>query len=330
MDEERYSSDGKIHDSQRLKELQALPLWRKVQITQARIMEWYNSYEGQVYVSFSGGKDSTVLLDLSRRIFPDIEGVFVDTGLEYPAIREFVKTFENITWLKPKMRFDEVVDRYGYPLINKRVALGLYYFRKGSKWAIDSFDGINTKTGEVCKFANDRYGKWKFLTKAPFKISSECCKIMKETPLNEYYKQTKGKPISAIMACESSRRRDGWLKTGCNAFNTQNPMSKPMSFWTENDVLEYITTYKLKYPSVYGDIIKDDKGKYKTTGLTRTGCMFCGFGVHLEENPNRFERMKETYPKMWDYCIRPIEENGLGMGAVLDYINVPYGKEDKD
>ena len=68
----------------------------------------------------------------------------------------------------------------------------------------------------------------------------------------------------------------------------------------------------------------------KTTGLTRTGCMFCGFGVHLEENPNRFERMKETYPKMWDYCIRPVEENGLGMGAVLDYINVPYGKDDKD
>ena len=97
MDEERYSSDGKIYDSQRLKELQALPLWRKIQITQARIMEWYSFYEGQVYISFSGGKDSTVLLNLARRIYPNIEAVFVDTGLEYPEIREFIKTFDNVT-----------------------------------------------------------------------------------------------------------------------------------------------------------------------------------------------------------------------------------------
>ena len=78
--------DDGIHDAKRLKELQALSLERKIQITQTRIMEWYYRYSGKVYVSFSGGKDSTVMLDLARRAFPDIPAVFVNTGLEYPEI----------------------------------------------------------------------------------------------------------------------------------------------------------------------------------------------------------------------------------------------------
>ena len=82
-----------------LKEMQAWSLERKIQVTQTRILEWYMKNGGQVYVSFSGGKDSTILLDLARRIYPDIPAVFVDTGLEYPEIREFVKTIENVTWL---------------------------------------------------------------------------------------------------------------------------------------------------------------------------------------------------------------------------------------
>lgn len=102
MNNDRYSDDNKVHDTQRLKELQALPLERKVLITQSRILEWYNYWNGQVYVSFSGGKDSTVLLHIVRNLFPDVEAVFVDTGLEYPELRAFVKTFDNVTCLKPK------------------------------------------------------------------------------------------------------------------------------------------------------------------------------------------------------------------------------------
>lgn len=335
MDEERYSSDGKIHDSQRLKELQALPLWRKIQITQARIMEWYNYYEGQVYVSFSGGKDSTVLLDLARRIFPDIEAVFVDTGLEYPEIREFIKTFDNVVWLKPEMRFDEVIKNYGYPLISKEISRDVGRTQKNK--------GINTRNGEFTYAYKALNGllengsknpfnkeKWAYLVDAPFKMSNECCNIMKKKPLHKYDKEFHKNPIIGTMTFESMQRKSQWLQTGCNAFDNKNPQSKPMSFWTESDVLEYINTYKIPYVSVYGDIIKDENGKYKTTKLNRTGCIFCGFGCHLEKTPNRFERLKETHPKMWDYCIRPVEENGLGMGKVLDYINVPYGKEDTD
>lgn len=111
-----------IHTKERLKELQALPLERKVQITQSRIIEWYKHYNGQVYVSFSGGKDSTVLLHLVRGLFPDVEAVYVDTGLEYPELRQFVKTFDNVTWIKPEMTFRQVLDKYGYPIISKDVS----------------------------------------------------------------------------------------------------------------------------------------------------------------------------------------------------------------
>ena len=119
-----------VHDAERLKELQALPLERKILITQTRIMEWYKHYKGNVYISFSGGKDSTVLLHLARQIYPDIPAVFSNTGLEYAEIQRFVKTWDNVDIVVPKMRFDEVISTYGYPLIGKEVAEAIYYARR--------------------------------------------------------------------------------------------------------------------------------------------------------------------------------------------------------
>jgi len=112
-----------LHTIQDLKMRQALPLDIKVSMTQQRIREWINEFgvEG-VYVSFSGGKDSTVLLHLVREMYPDVPAVFVDTGLEYPEIREFVRTFDNVEWLKPKMNFKQVIQKYGYPFISKEVS----------------------------------------------------------------------------------------------------------------------------------------------------------------------------------------------------------------
>ena len=119
-----------VHDAQRLKELQALPLERKIQITQTRIIEWYQHYKGQVCVSFSGGKDSTVLLHIARQIYPNIPAVFSNTGLEYPEIQRFVKSFDNVDIVTPSMRFDDVITTYGYPLIGKEVAEAIYYARR--------------------------------------------------------------------------------------------------------------------------------------------------------------------------------------------------------
>lgn len=127
---DRISPDGLIHDSERLKELQALPLHRKVGISIARITEWYQHWKGKVYVAFSGGKDSTVLLYLVRHLFPDVPAVFSNTGLEFPELQKFVKTVPNLKILYPKIRFPDVISKYGYPLISKETAEAIYYARR--------------------------------------------------------------------------------------------------------------------------------------------------------------------------------------------------------
>lgn len=105
-----------------LKQRQGHPLEIKEQLTANRIKAYYERLEGNVYVSFSGGKDSTALLHLVRRIYPNVPAVFVDTGLEYPEIRDFVKTIDNVIWLKPKIPFNQVIEKYGYPVISKETA----------------------------------------------------------------------------------------------------------------------------------------------------------------------------------------------------------------
>ena len=116
---------------QDLQQLQGLPLNLKIRMTKDRIRQWINAYgENGVYVSFSGGKDSTVLLHLVREDYPNVKAVFVDTGLEYPEIRQFVKTFNNVDWLKPKMNFKKVIEKYGYPFFGKEISSTIYGARK--------------------------------------------------------------------------------------------------------------------------------------------------------------------------------------------------------
>lgn len=118
-------------DIETLKSLQAMPLDLKVATTKQRIREWVRKYGTDgVFVSFSGGKDSTVLLHIARQMYPDIKAVFVDTGLEYPEIRQFVKTFDNVEILRPKMSFVDVIKKYGYPIISKEVAECVYGARR--------------------------------------------------------------------------------------------------------------------------------------------------------------------------------------------------------
>lgn len=300
--------------------MQSWSLERKIQVTQTRILEWYTKFEGKVYISFSGGKDSTVLLDLARRMYPNIEAVFLDTGLEYPELRNFVKSIESVRWLKPEMNFKQVINTYGYPLISKEVADNVYRARRGSKNAIDRMNGLNPD-GTLSSFKKGNI-KYKYLLDAPFDISNKCCNVMKKKPAKIYEKETGNKPIIATMACESTFRKTGWLQVGCNAFSKDRPTSQPMSFWTEQDVLQYIKQFNIPYASVYGDIVEDDNGKLYTTLCDRTGCVFCGFGCHLEKPENRFQRLKKTHIKLWEYCMKPVSEGGLGMKDVLEYIGV--------
>lgn len=235
------------HTKGDLQQMQSLPLSAKIQMTKRRIRDWYDFFDGQVYVSFSGGKDSTVLLHIARKLYPDIEAVFVNTGLEYPEIQQFVKTFDNVTILRPKMRFDEVIKTYGYPVISKAVANAIDTYqtkvRNGKPLTgarIEQLLGIyegNRNDGKKSKFDKSKY---KPLLNLDCKISDRCCGIMKKAPLKAWEKQNKKYPIVATMAEESIMREAAWLKTGCNGFDMKRPMSKPMSFWTEQDVYQFI------------------------------------------------------------------------------------------
>lgn len=99
--------------------------------------------------------------------------------------------------------------------------------------------------------------KYKFFLDAPFEISAKCCHIMKKSPVHKYARKTGRKPITAQMASESMLRTQQWLNNGCNGFQMKAPISNPMSFWTEQDVLWYIKIFNIPICSVYGDIVLD-------------------------------------------------------------------------
>ena len=152
------------------------------------------------------------------------------------------------------------------------------------------------------------------------------CDIMKKKPFKIYEKNTGRKGFVGTMAIESQLRKTTYLKHGCNAFDNIRPLSSPLGFWTEQDVLEYLFTYKVPYCDIYGDIVfKDDK--YITTGLNRTGCMFCMYGMSQDlqyGELNRFQKMQHTHPNIYNYCMKSAEKGGLGLKEVLSFMNIPY------
>ena len=297
--------------------LQSLPLDIKIAKSKRRIQEWIDHYgEDGVYISFSGGKDSTVLLDLVRQVNPNIPAVFIDTGLEYPEIKEFVKTKDNIITLRPKMSFKQVIEKYGYPMVSKEQANYLDDIRTGTpKMRIRRLEGDSQGRFKLSK-------KWYYLIDAPFKVSHRCCNVMKKEPAKRYERETKRVPFIGTLAEESTLRQQSYLKTGCNAFNSKRPNSTPLGFWKEQDILEYIYVNKLPINKAYGEIVYTDK--YYTTKCDRTGCVYCGIGVHLEKEPNRYQRLEITHPQLHDYCM-----NKLGLKEVCEYMSIPYTNKEK-
>ena len=321
-----------------LAQMQSLPLEAKIIMTQQRIRQWHEYWDGQVYVSFSGGKDSTVLKHIVDGMYSDVPAVFVNTGLEYPEIQSFVRDIKagkydcfnsDVEILRPEMRFDEVLKTYGYPAISKEVSKKVHDANSAKRngyensYAIRQFNGTYlTKNGKKSQYNVE---KWKFLLDAEFNISHKCCDVMKKKPAKQYGRQSGRKPIIATIASESRLRYQKWIQYGCNAFEKGNPSSQPLSFWTEQDILHYIISHGVPYCTVYGDIVIDEKVNVedviegqlnmidylhchengdllKTTGCDRTGCIFCMFGCHLEKEPNRFQRLKETHPRQYEYC----------------------------
>jgi len=288
---------------------QSLPLDCKVRLATLRIEQWHERFAGKTYVAFSGGKDSTVLLHLVRAMYPDTPAVFFDTGLEFPEIRDFVSTIPNVTWMKPKMTFRSVLSTHGYPVVSKRVARYVNDLVRESPKNTSTCNlrrtGMN-RAGEYCP-SMKLSKKWMYLVGAPFRISDKCCKIMKHQPASLYCKTTGRKAMTGEMASDSRGRAKTYLRHGCNSFDSKTPVSRPLSVWNESDVWEYLKTENVPYSKIYD------------MGYHRTGCAFCAFGAHLEKPPNRFQLMKTTHPKLWEYCMTK-----LGMREVLDFIGVKY------
>lgn len=348
------------HEAWELAQMQSLSLESKIRMTQQRIRAWYDHWNGQVYVSFSGGKDSTVLKHIVDSMYDDVPALFVNTGLEYPEIQKFAMSQKNVVTIRPEMRFDEVLKKYGYPVISKEISKMIKEGRRAREigntdyYAIQKLEGrLKNKSGEKSQYNCEKYA---YILDSPFLVSHQCCDVMKKRPIHRYEKETGRKPFIGTMACESRLRYAQWIKNGCNAFDKKKPSSQPLSFWTEQDILYYIKKYNVPYCSVYGDIVVKQKvdgenvlegqmniidylGCYTeedmltTTGCDRTGCVYCMFGCHLDPSPNRFQRLKETHPRQYQYCIgggemvdgqwQPSKE-GLGLGKVLDYIGVKY------
>lgn len=191
----------------------------------------------------------------------------------------------------------------------------------------------NAKAGDDVLFA-DFMEQWLEIVKSTVSIPTYSSYVnavksiiapyhMKKAPLNKFERQSGRHPITGVLACESKLREQSWIKFGCNGFERQRPLSQPLAFWLEEDILRYLKMTGIPYAPIYGDIVESRKKNgtpiLKTTGVSRSGCMYCMYGVHLEHEPNRFQLMQVTHPQQYDYCI-----NKLGCGAVLDYIGVPY------
>ncbi|MCM1183564.1 MAG: hypothetical protein NC337_09335 [Roseburia sp.] len=196
-----------------------------------------------------------------------------------------------------------------------------------------------------------------------FKVSNACCHYLKEKPCDDWAKENESFPFLGLMASEGGQREEALTDHGCNYYGKTTMRSAPFAPYLRNDILRLALEmdawyhdhtevfeqlyYKQPYsrdqdgnsipyepvksiiPEIYGDIISDDKGNLKTTGAQRTGCSMCGFGIHLEPRPHRFDRLRERNPKEWEFymyqcCTDIVTGERYGWGRVLDYIGVGW------
>ena len=292
----------------------------KLFLARQRIEEWYEYHSGKVYITFSGGKDSTVLADMVWSIYPDVPAMFSNTGLEYPEIVDFVKKKQAegrpIIILRPKITFRESILTDGFPLVSKKVAEMVSRLRKPRTEKNNNTHNLyltGYRKDGVYSPGSKLSNKWVKLISAPFKTTNKCCDTLKKEPFRRFQKETGLKPYTGVMRSEGGGRS---MINTCNSFDGKDPMSRPMLPWSEDDVWEYIKRFNIDYSVIYDDRIVDG---VEVKGESRTGCMFCAFGAHLEKGENRFQRMYYSHPKQWNYCI-----NKLGMAEALDFIGIPY------
>lgn len=333
-----------------LRQRVAWPLDLKLEYFCKIVSQFIIHTRGGAYMSFSGGKDSKVGVDIVDKIydgtfkhitpnwdrlvsFPKPVKLFSNTGLEFPEIVDYVKEHDNVVIVKPKMGFTRVIKEVGVAVGSKMIAemvsrLKGYISNPSDKNAATKRlymqgirkDGTESKGSKLSE-------KWKYLIDAPFNVSGKCCDILKKEPFESYHKETGKHPIVFTTVGEGAIRKTSYFKTGCNTFTDGKEKSRPLSIFTEADIWEYAARFKIRFAEVYYEReipVEQVDGSIKVTKIeaeSRTGCMFCMFGIHLEDKKknNRIQRIAISHPKMHDVII-----NKSGLGEVLKYIKVPY------
>ena len=335
---------------------QKLPYEAKVLYAANRAREFYSHMNGDCFVSV-GGLDSITLLLFLRSILIDVPAVSV-SSLEDKSIQQIHKQL-GVIRLKPVLhengkpwRKVDIIREFGYPVLSKEIAGKISLLQHPSENNATVRHAIIT--GETGEYGGKRTGtrmklsqKWLNLfggpenekegvdyKTAPFLVSDKCCYYLKEKPCDDYAKESGRKPYVGLMASEGGRRQKALMLNGCNYYGKTTIRSAPFAIFNRQDILQLAIDLHVPVPEIYGEIVRDADGTLRTTKAQRTGCSMCGFGIHLEKRPNRFDRLYERNPKEWDFWMNrcDTDENGnpCGWGRVLDYIGVGWRQECDD
>jgi len=331
------------------KQKQSLPYEQKLNHARVRAIEFYEKVTGEghnVHVSV-GGLDSITLLLFLRHIGLDVPAISV-SGIEDKGNQEVHKMIGGIEQIKPYKGKAQVLQELGFPVISKAKANKISYLLQKNAEKQTFIHAIMTgDMGEQGHFQHSEriklQDKWIRLfggnyadmrpdldiREAPnFKVSSRCCYYMKEKPCDDWAKDHDSFPYLGLMASEGGQREMALMKNGCNYYGKHTTRSCPFAIFSRQDLLQLAIDLNVPIPRAYGEIKRNEKGELYTTRAQRTGCSMCGFGIHLESRPHRFDRLREDNLKEWEYWMYRCctDENGekYGWGRVLDFIGVEW------
>ena len=337
---------------ERNKYLNGMSYEDKVKWAEYRIEEWAEICEenGKNYAVSVGGLDSITLLIFVRKVLGDHVRGFSVSSLEDMSIQQIHKKL-GVERIASTMGMTKVLNNVGFPIFSKGLADDLEHLQIPPEEADYRKTYYNHalmtgETGPWGKFRKSEHmklddnilelfgGAWASHRPdlqckcAPFKVSAQCCKIMKEGPLHEHQKKHNIWPFLGMMQIEGGQRRYSLRKYGCNYVGKNTARSCPLNHFSRQDLLQLVLDLDVPVPEIYGTIERDKKGKLRTTKAQRTGCVMCGFGLHLEKRPHRFDRIYYADPKKWNFwmnsCCTDEAGNKYGWGRVCDYVGIEW------